>query len=398
MNCAKGLPGWLILMGLLIAIAPLSIDMYLPAFPDMEGDLAHGTGQAEFTLASFFVGIALGQIFYGPLSDRFGRKPPLYAGLGIYVLASLGCAWAASLESLAAWRFLQALGGCSGMVIARAVIRDRCEAQQAARAFSMALLVMGVAPILAPLLGGWINAALGWRALFLTLAGFGLFCLGLVHWAMAETRIPPPGATLSLTRSLGDFRTLLGERGFLGYSLTGSLVSAGMFAYIAGSPHVLMEVYGVPPEHFGWVFGINALGFIAASQLNARLLRHTALAILLRRALRLTALTGLALAGFALHGEPPMLPLLASLFLFMTSLGMVSPNAQAGALANHGRMAGTASALMGTLQFTGAALTGAGLGLWGDAGVTALTTVMALCGLGAWGIHKAIITRARGGG
>jgi len=391
----KALPGWLVLMALLIAIAPLSIDMYLPAFPAIEAELGGPGGEAEFTLASFFIGISLGQLFYGPVSDRFGRKPPLYVGLAVYIAASLGCAMAASLEALAAWRFLQALGGCAGMVIARAVIRDRCAAQEAARAFSMLILVMGVAPILAPLLGGWVNGAWGWRALFLVLAGFGLLCLALVHSAMAESRDTRHAEPLSLTRSLADYRRLLGERGFLGYTLAASFASAGMFAYIAGSPHVLIEIYGIPPEHFGWVFGLNALGFIAASQVNARLLRRYALTTLLRRSLRLTAATALVLAGFALLGEPPMLPLLVMLFVFMASLGMVNPNANAAALASHGQIAGTASALMGTLQFGGAALTGTGLGLLGDGGAGSLASVMAVCGLGAWGVHKALISHGR---
>ncbi len=391
----KALPGWLVLMALLIAIAPLSIDMYLPAFPAIESALGRPGGEAEFTLASFFIGISLGQLFYGPLSDRFGRKPPLYVGLAVYIGASLGCALAASLEALAAWRFLQALGGCAGMVIARAVIRDRCAAQEAARAFSMLILVMGVAPILAPLLGGWVSGAWGWRALFLVLAGFGLLCLALVATAMAETRDSRHAEPLSLARSLADYRRLLGERGFLGYSLAASFASAGMFAYIAGSPHVLIEIYGIPPKHFGWVFGLNALGFIAASQVNARLLKRTPLTTLLRRSLRLTLATAVVLAGFALHGEPPMLPLLVCLFVFMASLGMVNPNANAAALASHGQIAGTASALMGTLQFGGAALTGSSLGLLGDGGVAALASVMAACGFGAWAVHKWLITRHR---
>lgn len=382
------MPGWLALMGLLIAIAPLSIDLYLPAFPAIEAALGPGGGQAEYTLASFFIGIAFGQLVYGPLSDRFGRKPPLYFGLAVYVLASVGCALADGLASLAAWRLMQALGGCAGIVIARAVVRDRCQAQEAARAFSMLILVMGLAPILAPVLGGWLNAWLGWRALFWSLAGFGLVCLALVHFAMAETRDVRQAAPLTPRRVLADYRALLGTRRFMAHGLTGGLASAGMFAYIAGSPHVLIELYGIPAEHFGWLFGLNAVGFVLASQLNARWLRRVPLATLLRRALRLTALTSLALLALAIQGEPTLPWLLASLFLFMASLGLVNPNANAAALAHHGHLAGTASALLGLLQFGGAALTGAGLGLWGEGGVTALASVMAASGLAAWAVQR----------
>ncbi len=395
MNQGRAFPGWLVLLGMLIAIAPLSIDLYLPAFPAIEAELANGTGQAEFTLASFFIGISLGQLFYGPLSDRFGRKPPLYAGLVIYSLASLGCALAGSLEALAAWRFLQALGGCAGMVIARAVVRDRCSAQESARAFSMLILIMGVAPILAPLLGGWVSTAFGWRALFALLAGFGALCLGLVYRRLAETRDSTHAPPMTLAGVAGDYLGLLRQRGFMGYGLAAALASAGMFAYIAGSPQVLIGLYGIAPEHFGWVFGINAVGFIAASQINARLLRHTPLTTLLRRALRLTALSALILALFALYGQPPMIPLLICLFVFMASLGLVNPNANAAAMASHGQIAGTASALIGALQFGAAALAGAALGLSGKGSIVPLATVMAVSGLGAWVVHKLMIVRAK---
>lgn len=394
MNSGRTFPGWLVLLGMLIAIAPLSIDMYLPAFPAIEAELAQGAGSAEYTLASFFIGISLGQLFYGPLSDRFGRKPPLYAGLIIYSLASLGCAVAGSLEALAAWRFLQALGGCAGMVIARAVVRDRCSAQESARAFSLLILIMGLAPILAPLFGGWLATAFGWRALFGVLAGFGTLCLVLVYQRLAETRdisdVPP----ITLRRVAGDYLGLLRQRAFMGYGLAAALASAGMFAYIAGSPQVLIGIYGIAPEHFGWVFGINAVGFVAASQINARLLRHTPLSVMLRRSLRLTGLAAVVLAGFAAYGQPPMIPLLICLFVFMASLGLVNPNANAAAMAGQGRIAGTASALIGALQFGGASLAGAALGLSGKGSVAPLATVMAVCGLGAWLIHKTMIGKA----
>jgi DHA1 family bicyclomycin/chloramphenicol resistance-like MFS transporter len=395
MNAQRLPVGWLVLLGTLIAIAPLSIDMYLPAFPAIEAALGKGHGGAEYTLASFFVGIALGQLAYGPLSDRFGRKPPLYAGLTIYILASLACAFVDDLGELAAWRFIQAIGGCSGMVIARAVVRDRCAAQEAARAFSLLILVMGVAPILAPLFGGWISGALGWRALFATLAGFGLLCLLLVRFGLAESRDTRHAAPLTPAGVAEDYLSLLRSRAFLGYSLTAALASAGMFAYIAGSPGLLIGLYHIPPEHFGWVFGINALGFIAASQINARLLRKTPLTTLLRRSLRLTAFSAAVLCVLALVAArdlPPLVPLLASLFVFMASLGLVNPNANAAAMASHGQIAGTASALIGAVQFAGASLSGALLGLAGKGSATPLVTVMALCGVGAWLTHRWLIS------
>lgn len=377
----------LILLGSIIAIGPLSIDMYLPAFPLMEKSLAARSGSAEFTLASFFIGMALGQMFYGPLSDRFGRKKPLLAGLAIYVAASVGCALAGSVPELVAWRFLEALGGCAGMVIVRAVVRDHCAAREAARAFSMLMLVMGAAPILAPLIGGWIVKFLGWRAVFGVLAFFGVVLMVAAQRGLGES-VPAPVAALRMGQILCDYGRLLASRGFLGYTLIGGLSFAGMFAYIAGSPFVLMELYGVPTEHYGWIFGINALGLISAGQLNARSLKRAPLSLLLRRALWVPPLAGLALALASLAGWLPLPVVLAGFFLFLASLGFLGPNSTAAAMATHGQQAGAASALMGAVQFTLATLAGALVGMLHDGSARPLMVVMALCGVGAWLAHR----------
>ncbi|NTV96688.1 MAG: multidrug effflux MFS transporter, partial [Thiobacillus sp.] len=319
--CGRGMPAWLVLLGVLIAIGPLSIDMYLPGFPAMAAEFAGQPGKPEYTLASFFVGMAFGQLLYGPLSDRFGRKPPLYVGLALYTVASLGGALTASLGHLVAWRLLQGLGGCAGMVITRAVIRDRCGLRDSARAMSMLMLVMGAAPILAPMLGGWVVEAWGWRAIFWILAGFGAFCLVAMRVGLPEshdTRHVPP---LSWRRIGDDFRALLGERAFMGYSLSAGFAMAGFFAYIAGSPHVFIELYGLSASQYGWLFGANALGFILASQANARLARRLEPSRLLRRALHVLALAALWLAVLALTGTPSLPVLLMPLTLTIASLG-----------------------------------------------------------------------------
>ena len=381
-------PGWLVVLGALTAIGPLSIDMYLPAFPVMERDLGSPAGGAELTLAGFFIGMALGQLFWGPLSDRFGRKPPLYAGLALYALASLGCALAGNVAVLIFWRILQALGGSAGMVIARAVVRDRCGARDAARAFSMLILIMGLAPILAPLLGGWVVTAWGWRAIFFVLVAFSATCLAAIHFGLAEShdiRHEPP---LHLLRVARNYAGLFASRLFLGYSLSGGIAMAGMFAYIAGSPFVLIQLGGIPAEHFGWAFGFNALGFIAASQLNARLLKTIAPTRLLRRALWMPALAGLALTGLAFSGTASLPLTLLGLFLYIASLGFIVPNASACALATHGQQAGTASALLGALQFGLATLAGAAIGQWHDGSARPLALVLAVCGIGAWLVHR----------
>jgi DHA1 family bicyclomycin/chloramphenicol resistance-like MFS transporter len=384
-------PGWLIVLGALTAIGPLSIDMYLPAFPNLERELAISPGAAEMTLAGFFIGMACGQLFWGPLSDRFGRKPPLYAGLALFALASLGCALAESVTALTFWRVLQALGGSAGMVITRAMVRDRCAAREAARAFSMLILVMGLAPILAPLLGGWVSDVLGWRAIFYLLTAFSLACLLAIRFGLAEShdiRHEPP---LQLGEVLRGYAGLFACRPFLGYSLSGGLAMAGMFAYIAGSPFVLIQLGGIPPEDFGWAFGANALGFVAASQLNARALRTQAPSRLLRHALWVPAGSGIALAVVAGSGWFNLPLILLGLFLYVASLGFIVPNSSANALATHGQQAGTASALMGALQFGLATLAGIGVSQLHDGSAHPLTLLLALCGGGAWGVHRLLV-------
>ncbi len=400
MNLGSGLeahrfPGWLVILGALTAIGPLSIDMYLPAFAALEQDLAAPAGKAELTLAGFFIGMACGQLVWGPLSDRFGRKPPLYAGLALFALASLGCALTDDISSLTAWRVLQALGGSAGMVIARAVVRDRCSARESARAFSTLILVMGLAPILAPIIGGWLTTTLGWRAIFLLLLTFALICLLAIRLGLPESHDIRHETALNLRRIGGDYASLFGSRAFLGYTLSGGLAMAGMFAYIAGSPFVLIQLGNIAPQHFGWAFGLNALGFIAASQINARSLRNTAPTAMLRRALWLPGISGLALAGLAFShdfSQPMMLPLtLLGMFVYVASLGFIAPNSSASALATHGQRAGTASALMGALQFGLATLTGIGISHLHDGTARPLALMLACCGVGAWSLHRWLV-------
>ena len=381
-------PSLLILLGGLIAVGPLSIDMYLPAFPAMQADLGAPPGAMEYTLSAFFIGLALGQLAYGPLSDRFGRRPPLLGGFALFALASLACALASDAWSLVAWRFLAALGGSAGMVITRAVVRDRCNAREAARAFSMLILVMGLAPILAPLLGSWMAGALGWRAIFVFLSGFGVFGWLAVWLALPEThdiRHEPP---LRLASVLADYGGLLLNRAFLGYTLVGGLAFAGMFAYIAGSPFVLIHLQGMAPSTFGWVFGGNALGFVVFSQINARLLKTRPLTGILKLAVWVPTLAGLGLGLAGLAGWLPQALVLSGFFLYVSSLGFIGPNAAAAALATHGQMAGKASALMGSLQFGLATLAGGLVGYFHEGGARPLLLVMAGAGAGAWLAHR----------
>ncbi len=380
---AARFPLWLLICASLTAIAPLSIDMYLPSFPALAVDLHTDIGQVQLTLGTFLVGLAIGQAFYGPISDRFGRKPPLYVGLTLYGLAAAGCAMASSVDSLMLWRCLQALGGCTGLVVSRAVIRDRLEARDSARAFSSLMLVMGLAPILAPLIGGAVLAASGWRAIFWIHCVAAVLLLWLVHTRMEESLDPQRRRTLHPGTVLRSYWELLRDREFLGYSLSAGCVQGGMFAYIAGSPFVLIELHGIDPSHYGFVFGANAFGLIAMSQVNARLVRVHPLDEVLRTALFAPCLAGLTLAASALLGWATLPVLLVCFFVFLAGLGCITPNASALALAHQSHRAGTASALMGTLQFGFGTLAGAAVSLWHDGTALPLAVVMAICGSGA---------------
>lgn len=385
------LSGWLLLLGALTGLAPLSIDMYLPGFPAIEKSLLAQAGSAELTLASYFIGLAIGQLFYGPLSDRFGRRLPLMAGLVIYIAASIGCAFAGSIPELIIWRFLQALGGCAGMVVTLAIIRDRCSANDAARALSMLMLVMGLAPILAPLIGGWIVTTFDWRALFLTLAFAGSLGLLAVYFKLEETHDTGNEPPLVLSRVLRNYGRLMIDRSFIGYTLSGGLARAGMFAYIAGSPFVFIEYYAIPAQHYGWIFGINAAGLILFSQINAwRLKKHDA-TVLLSRALWLPGGIGLVLLGLSLTGHITLPLLLVGIFCFVASIGYIGPNSSAATLATHGQQAGTASALMGSLQFGLATVAGGLVNVFHDGTTFPMTIVMAGCGIGAWLTHRLIV-------
>jgi len=374
-----------------IGVAPLSIDMYLPSLPALERTFGVGAASVQLTLAAFFAGLAVGPLVYGPASDRFGRKRPLYAGLTLYVLASLGCAFAPGIGSLIAMRFLQAVGGCAGMVIARAVVRDLFAPQDSARVFSLLMLVMGVAPILAPLAGGWILVALGWRMIFAALVLFGLATLVAAVLGLPETRAPRKRASGNPPWS--DYLHLVQDSRFLGYALSGGVAQAAMFAYIAGSPFVFIELYGVPASAYGWLFGLNALGLIAASQVNRRLLDAWSADFILSRANVVTAVMGLTLFVVAALQVSRLTMLLLPLFVVAASLGFTQPNALAGAMARHGERAGSAAALYGTIQFGAATLAATMVGVLHDGTARPMAGVMAACSAVALIAHRLLVHR-----
>lgn len=370
----------LLILGGLSAFGPLSIDMYLPAFPAMAEDLGVSSEQIQLSLSVYFIGLASGQLVYGPLADRFGRRKPLLFGIGLFCLASLACALAPTLEWLLAARFAQALGGCAGMVVNRAVVRDLCEPIDAAKAFSQLMLIMGVAPILAPLAGTALLGLAGWASIFWFLAVFsGLFALA-VYFFLPET-LPPHMAPPPLRSAFGRYTGLLREPLFMFHALTGGVAMAGMFAYIAGSPYVFLELYQVPVEQYAWLFGSIAAGFILSAQLNSRLLRRWSQLALIRGTTFIYMLATVTLLLAAWLQVESLWLFLPPLVLSVAIISQVLPNASACALAGHGHQAGIASALMGTMQFAIAGITSAAVGMLHDNTAVPMAGVMAVCGL-----------------
>ena len=379
-----------LILGALSAFGPLAIDFYLPAFPAMAQAFATDEKHIQATLAAYFLGLSIGQLAYGPVADRFGRRIPLMFGVTLFTLASLACAYAPNLDTLVLARFVQALGGCAGMVLSRAIVSDKCDPVASAKVFSQLMLVMGLAPILAPMLGGVLVNLAGWQSIFLALSLFSAGCLLAVSLGLPES-LPEHIPRQPLSGALRQYLRLLADRAFLGHALTGGIAIAGMFAYIAGSPFVFIKLYGVPAEHYGWLFGTNAAGFILVAQVNARLLARRGPAFLLARAVWLYLVAGLVLLGVAALRPAQLWPLLIPLFICIASLGCIIPNASACAMSGQGARAGSASALMGCVQFSVAAGAAALVGLLHDGSAVPMAMVISLCG--ALVVSVALLTR-----
>ncbi|HEY9571774.1 MAG TPA: Bcr/CflA family multidrug efflux MFS transporter [Pusillimonas sp.] len=378
------IPRWLILMGLLTALGPLAIDMYLPAFPAIVQGLDTTQGHVERTLASYLFGLALAQIFYGPFADRYGRKKPLILGLVVFISASIACSLTNDIEHLIFWRVAQAFGGAAGIVIPRAVIRDNFDTRDASKALSLLILVMGVTPILAPILGGQVLIFGSWRGIFAIMAACGTMLLVAVVLTMRETLNPEKVIPLGMAIIAKNYLAMLRHRRFICYTLAGGFGSAGMFAYISGSPRVFIELFQVEPKYFGLLFGINAASLIIASQISARLLnRHTPEA-LLRVAQKILVATTLLALILTLIGVITLPLLMLCLVGFMASQGFVNPNAAALALREQGNRLGVASALMGTLQMLCGASAGLAISAWQSTTALPLTGLLALCACLSW--------------
>ncbi len=369
---------FVLILGALTALGPLTIDMYLPAFPAIAADFTALPSTVELSLSVFLLGLSIGQLFYGSITDRFGRKLPLYGGLIVYILASLACVFVDDIEHLIALRFIQALGMSAGMVIPRTMVRDLFDHNDSARVFSLLMLVMGVAPILAPLAGGYVVTWFNWHAIFWILSGAGFLCLLAAIFLLPETRHANP--EVKLRRTFHVYWALLCDKTFLGYALTGGLALAGLFTYITGSPFMFMNFFQVSPQAYGWIFGLNALGLIAMSQVNARLVRRYSPEKILGVSVIALAVVGLWLIVCGLL-HLGLIPITMGLFCYLALIGVIAPNAMATALLHQGGRAGSASALAGTLQFAFAALASTLLSSLHAQTPLPMTVIVGSCGM-----------------
>lgn len=371
-------------LGALTTISPLAIDMYLAAFPQMATDLHTTVSQVALSLSSYFIGLSVGQLLYGPVLDRYGRKKPIYFGLAIFLLASIACLRSVSVEELIAFRLLQALGGCVAGVAATAMVRDFFPVQESAKVFSLLMLVLSVSPLLAPSIGTFIVLQLGWPWVFVTLAAIVAVILAVVALFLPEGHPPDPSISLRPVPILKNFIGIFCVPQFFTYALSGSLSFAGLFVYVAGSPIIFMEYFQVSAKFYGGIFAFLAVGFIGAGQVNILLTRKFSAAQVYPWALRfqvvLAALfvLGTATSSLGLYGT------IAMQFLYMGSIGMIYPNAAALALAPFSQNAGSAAALLGFLQIGVGALASTALGFFDGREILPIISIFVFSSSLAW--------------
>jgi len=350
--------GEILLLGSLTAFGAVTIDLYLPALPAIARDYGVSAAAVQLTLSTFFVGMAVGQLFFGPLSDRIGRRPTVLIGCGVYVVASIACALAPSIEALVAGRFFQALGCCAAMVTCRAIVRDRYDHRDSARIFSLLMLVLAIAPLLAPTVGGWISIVAGWHAVFIAFVVVGLAIATAVAWRLDESRSEATAEKARSSSTLAGYWELLKHRRLIGYLLVGAANGATLFSYIAASPDLVVGTWGFTEGQFGLVFAVVAVGIVGSSQVNRWLLKHHAPDRILAFATPGAALAGAVLL-FAAIADAPLPVIFPLLFIALSSNGLVAANASAGALNVDPLRAGAISGLMGGINFGMGALASA---------------------------------------
>ena len=375
-------PLFIAALGVLMCFGPMAIDMYLPALPAIGLAFKVGQDKVQWSLSAFFLGFGVGQIVWGALADWLGRRRPVAAGILLYGIGCIGCSLTNDIGHLAVWRFVQALGACAGPVLARAMVRDVFGRDRAASVLSLMMLVMGVAPMVAPMIGGHVLLIGTWRTIFWVQACFVVVAFaGLV--SLPETL---PAGRRQPARVAGmayAYIRLLTDKRYVGYALSSSFIYGGMFAYVSGTPFVYIELFGVRPENYGYLFGVNIVGMIIVNTINSRIVMRFGTDRVLRMGCFLAAVTGLALLAFAITGFGGLASIASALFLFMALTGMIAANAMAGGMSIHPEIAGSASALTGALQFVFGAIAGSAVGSLANGTAVPLAGVICASALAA---------------
>ena len=364
------------ILGALATVTPFAIDLYLPAFAQIADDFGVTPAGVSLSVSSYFIGMAAGQILYGPLLDRFGRKRPLYAGLLIFIAASIGCMQSWTLDVLIVCRFVQALGGSVAWVAAVSMVRDFFPVEQSARIFSLLILILGVSPLLAPTVGGFITTAWGWQAIFAALGGITLLILVIVFLFLPEGHQPDPTVSLNVRPMLRTFSDVLRQPQFYTYTFAGAFAFATLFIYVAGSPVIFMEIHHVSPHAYGGIFALLSVGFIGGSQFNIFLTRKNKSERIFKIALICQVITSVIFFIAAWNGILNLYTTIGLFFVCLSCVGLTNPNATALALAPFEKNIGSASALLGCSQIGVAALASSGVGLLGSTNTLSIVSLM----------------------
>nr|AIA12147.1 drug resistance transporter, Bcr/CflA subfamily [uncultured bacterium] len=373
-----------LMLGVLYTLTPISIDMYLPAFPLIAADFHTQISNVALSVSTYFLGFSIGQIVYGPLLDRFGRKKPMYFGLTLYILATIGCAASGSIGALLILRFIQAIGGCVAAVAAMAMVRDFFPADQSAKIISLLILILGVSPLLAPTIGGFIVTMLNWRWVFILLAIIVFIVLLVVVFLLPEGHQPDTTISLKPRPIINGFKEILTRRQFIIFALAGTFSFAGLFVYVAGSPAIFMDTFHVSPKVYGGIFALLSIGFISCSQLNHLFTRSYSSERILKTTVMIQSIVGLIYFTGALNGWYGIVENLVFLFILLACCGLTFPNAAAVALAPFSKNAGSASALLGFIQIGVGGLISSGVGMMKIPGSLPTAMIMAFSSLTAW--------------
>lgn len=382
----------ILILGTLTALVPFSIDMYLPGFKAIASALHTSVTDVALSLSSFFIGVCFAQLIYGPLMDRFGRKRPLYVGLLLYIISSVACVMAGSLEALVALRFVQAFGACAAAVAANAMVRDLFPVEDNAKVFSALMLVLSTSPLIAPTAGGYMIAAWGWPSVFIALAVIALLIIFAIRFGLPESSKPDPNYSLKPASILNNYWQVIRNPQFFTYAISGSVAFSGLFAYISVSPSIFMELYKVSEKAYGWIFALLASGVIGGTQANRFMLKYFTSKQIVRTAMIIQSLVGVAMFLSAWYGLIGLTGIIAFLFLFLTCVGFVLPNTSALCMQPFTRNAGSASALMGALQMGIGSLGAFMVSLFDNSSPIPMTGMMAALALLALSI---LITSSR---